>query len=163
MACLFNRYHVQVVNLEVCRMLRVAPLLFLFAASAAAMPVHLRTNALETPLATDARPPIFSWQSDAKTPNWIQSAYEVLVATDTKLLQPGHTDTWDSGKTSSSESLNIVYAGTPLKPQQHYVWKVLFLDNHGKQAAAAATWFETGLLDANSWKAEWITRKDPIA
>jgi alpha-L-rhamnosidase len=144
-------------------MLRVAPLLFLFAASAAAMPVHLRTNALETPLATDARPPIFSWQSDAKTPNWIQSAYEVLVATDAKLLQPGHTDIWDSGKTLSSESLNIVFAGTPLTPQQRYVWRVVTWDNEGKQTASVATWFETGLLDAHNWKAEWITRKDPIA
>jgi alpha-L-rhamnosidase len=134
-------------------MLRVAPVFLLMASSALAMPVHLRTNALETPLAIDAKPPIFSWQSDAKTPNWTQSAYEVLVATDTKLLESGHTDVWDSGKTLSSESLNIVYAGTPLKPQQHYIWKVLTWDSHGKQTASAATWFETGLLDANSWKA----------
>src|SRR5271156_1830061 len=112
MARLFNGYHVQVINMEVCRMLRVSPAVLLMAASAMAMPVHLRTNALETPLAIDAKPPIFSWQNDAKTPNWTQSAYEVLVATDTKLLEPGHTDAWDSGKTSSSESLNIEYAGT---------------------------------------------------
>jgi alpha-L-rhamnosidase len=128
-----------------------------------AMPVHLRTNALETPLAIGAEAPIFSWRSDARTPDWTQSAYEVLVATDTKLLQPGEADAWDSRKTTSSESLNIVYAGSPLKPRQRYVWKVITWDNKGNQTMSAATWFETGLLNASGWKAQWITREDPAA
>jgi alpha-L-rhamnosidase len=144
-------------------MLRATPLLFVLAASAVAMPVHLRTNALETPLAIGAGTPVFSWRSDARTPDWTQSAYEVLVATDAQLLVPGHADAWDSGKTASSESLNIAYSGASLKPQQRYVWKVVTWDNKGGQDTSATTWFETGLLDASSWKSQWITRRDTTA
>jgi alpha-L-rhamnosidase len=35
--------------------------------SALAAPVHLCTNALESPLGIDTRQPLLSWQSDAKT------------------------------------------------------------------------------------------------
>jgi alpha-L-rhamnosidase len=144
-------------------MVRVSPLVFLAAAAAFAAPVHLRTNALRTPLAIDAGAPVFSWQSDARTPDWTQSAYEVLVATKPSLLQPDHADLWDSGKVASSESLNIAYAGAPLQSQQHYVWKVITWDRHGTQSVSTATWFETGLRDDASWKAQWIKRNDPAA
>ena len=73
-------------------------LLFVAAQVVQADPVHLRTNALENPLGIDTPHPTFSWQSDAKTPNWMQSAYEILVATDVKNLLPGKADAWDSGE-----------------------------------------------------------------
>lgn len=140
---------------------KLALFLLAFAAYAHAAPVHLRTNALESPLGIDTPHPTFSWQSDAKTPNWVQSAYEVLVATDAEHLRPGKAATWDSGRVSSSESLNIAYAGAPLQPQQHYLWKVIVWDNHSKQTISATASFETGLMNADQWKAEWITRSDP--
>src|SRR5271168_1098100 len=74
-------------------------------------PVHLRANSLENPLGIDSLRPTFSWQSNAKTPNWMQSAYEVLVATDAKNLLPGKADGWDSGQIKSSESVNVTYGG----------------------------------------------------
>src|SRR6202034_3911732 len=83
-----------------------------------ALPVHLRTNALEAPLGLDTPAPLFSWQSDAKTANWTQSAYEILVATDASLLHIGKADVWDSGRVASPESVNVRYAGSALKPQQ---------------------------------------------
>jgi alpha-L-rhamnosidase len=125
--------------------------------------VHLRTNSLETPLGIDTPHPTFSWQSDAKTPNWMQSAYEILVATDAKNLFPGKADAWDSGRINSSESVNITYGGAALKSQQRYVWKVITWDNKNSQTVSAPAWFEMGLLNAADWKAQWITRKDPVA
>lgn len=135
----------------------------LAAAVAHAAPVHLRTNALNTPIGVDTPKTTFSWISDATTPNWTQSAYEILVDPDVKNLSVGHAATWDSGRIPSSESLDVVYAGMPLKPHQRYAWKVITWDREGKRTASAPTWFETGLMAASDWKAQWVGRNDPLA
>ncbi len=142
-------------------MSKVASFLLVFAVCAHAAPVHLRTNSLENPLGIDTSKPEFSWRSEAKTPNWMQSAYEILVAKDMEHLRPGKAAVWDSGRVTSSESVDISYAGAPLQAQQHYVWKVMVWDNHGRQTVSAVASFETGLMSAGDWKAEWITRHDP--
>ena len=140
---------------------KVALFLFVLVVSAQAAPVHLRTNALPNPLGIDTPHPTFFWRSDAKTPNWLQSGYKILVATNPDNLLPGKADAWDSGRVNSSESLGVSYAGAPLKPQQHYVWKVIVWDNKGRQTISAPASFETGLMSAADWKAQWITRNDP--
>ena len=58
---------------------KIALCLVLLVAAVHAAPVHLRTNALNTPIGVDTPKPTFSWISDATTPNWTQSAYEILV------------------------------------------------------------------------------------
>ena len=133
------------------------------AVPAHAAPVHLRTNALENPLGIDTPRPTFSWQSDAKTPDWMQSAYEIRVGTSPERLDSGKADVWDSGKVNSSESIDIAYAGTRLSPQQRYVWEVRTWDNKGRETSSDPAWFETGLMSATAWKASWIKRKDPAA
>ena len=100
----------------------------LAATAAKADPVRLRTNALNTPIGIDTPKPTFSWNSDAVTPNWTQLAYEILVDPDVTNLLAGKASTWDSGRVVSSESLDIGYAGVPLKPQQRYAWKVITWD-----------------------------------
>jgi alpha-L-rhamnosidase len=91
----------------------------------------------------------------------MQSAYEILVAADAAHLRPGKADAWDSGRVRSSESLNVTYTGTPLQSQRRYFWKVTVWDDHGKQSTSVPAWFETGLMNASDWRAEWITRNDP--
>jgi alpha-L-rhamnosidase len=142
---------------------KLAIFLFTLVASAQAAPVHLRTNALENPLGIDTPHPIFSWQSDATTQNWMQSAYEILVATDAENLRRNQADAWDSGRITSSESVNVAYAGSALKPQQRYVWQVRTWDDKGNQTTSVPAWFETGLMNPADWKAQWITRQDPAA
>lgn len=136
---------------------------FLLAAFMHATPVHLRTDALKTPIGIDTPQPTFAWMSDATMPNWTQSAYEILVDPDAKNLRPGQAATWDSGRVASSQSVDIVYGGAPLKPQKRYAWKVITWDAAGKATGSAPTWFETGLLSASDWKAQWIARKDLLA
>ncbi len=135
----------------------------LFATAVHAAPVHLRTNALNTTIGVDTPKPTFSWISDATTPNWTQSAYEILVDRDVDNLRVGQAATWDSGRIASSESLDIGYAGAPLMPQQRYAWKVITWDREGRMTASVSAWFETGLMSASDWKAQWIGRKDPVA
>jgi len=144
-----------------CRMLKLAALVLAFSVGAYAAPVHLRTNAMEDPLGVDTARPVFSWQSDAKTSDWMQSGYEILVGTDAEHLRPGKAAVWDSGRVTSSESVNILYGGAALHSQQRYVWKVMVWDAHGKQTVSAPAWFETGLMNAADWKADWISRQDP--
>ena len=135
----------------------------LFTTTAHATPVHLRTNSLLTPLGLDTPQPIFSWFSDAKASDWTQSAYEVLVVPEGEDLRTRRASAWDSGKVLSSQSLNVVYAGSPLKAQQRYAWKVITWDKKGRKTVSAPTWFEMGIMTDDNWKAQWITRKDPAA
>jgi alpha-L-rhamnosidase len=144
-------------------MSKFAIVLLVFAGAAQAAPVHLKTNALDRPLGIDTPTPRFSWQSNAATPNWMQSAYQVLVATDVTHLNSEKADAWDSGRIASSESVDIPYAGSPLKPQQRYFWSVRTWDNHGRVAISMPEWFETGLMQPAAWKAQWITRRDSAA
>ena len=143
------------------KMSKVAALVLAFSVCAHAAPVHLRTNALEGPIGVDTAHPSFSWQSDAKTPDWMQSAYEILVGTDAEHLRAGKAAVWDSGRVTSSESVDVVYGGAPLHSQQRYVWKVMVWDAHGKETVSPVAWFETGLMKAGDWKADWIMRHDP--
>jgi alpha-L-rhamnosidase len=141
---------------------KLAIFLLVLVTTAQCAPVYLRTNALENPLGIDTPHPTFSWQSDAKAPNWMQTAYEILVDTDVENLRPGKAKIWDSGQIKSSESINIPYAGAAIRPQQRYVWEVRTWDGKGKPTTSAPTWFETGLMSHADWKAQWITRKDPV-
>jgi alpha-L-rhamnosidase len=135
----------------------------LLATAANAAPVHLRTNALNASIGVDAPKPTFSWISDATTPNWTQSAYEILVDPDATNLRAGLASSWDSGRVASSQSVDIVYAGAPLKPQHRYAWKVITWDSEGKLTPSVPASFETGMMSASDWKAQWIARKDLLA
>ena len=130
---------------------------------AAATPIQLRTEHQTNPLAIDAVTPHFAWQSDAKTPNWTQSAYQILIATSEKNLTSAKPDVWDSGRIASSDSIDISYAGPALQPQTRYFWLVRVWDNKGKDSFSSPTWFETGLLSSSNWTAKWIRRADPAA
>jgi alpha-L-rhamnosidase len=135
--------------------------LLLLTLPAAATPIHLRTNHLTNPIGIDSPKPTFAWQSDATTPNWTQSAYQILIATsEANLAQP---DIWDSHRIASSDSINISYAGPALKPQTRYFWQVRVWDNHNQPATSTPAFFETGLLSPSDWQAQWIRRADTAA
>lgn len=142
---------------------KLALLSLALAVTAQAAPVHLRTNALIKPLGIDTHDPTFSWQNDAETPGWMQSAYEILVASTPEKLQPNKVDLWDSGCVKSSESLDVTYHGPTLRSERRYFWKVIVWDTNGNRTGSVPTWFETGIMAPSEWKAEWITRKDPMA
>jgi alpha-L-rhamnosidase len=128
---------------------------------AIAAPIHLRTDHLTNPIGIDTPKPTFAWQSDATTPNWTQSAYQILIATaEANLAQP---DIWDSHRIASSDSINIPYAGPALKPQTRYFWQVRVWDNKNQPATSTPAFFETGLLTPSDWQAQWIRRTDPAA
>jgi len=127
-----------------------------------ANPVHLRCESVEHPLGIDIARPTLSWQSDNKERNWIQSAYEILVASRPDLLAPGKADAWDSGKQRSGESTGVRYAGRTLESRKRYYWTVRVWDakDHASEAAGPA-WWEMGLLQRSDWTAKWIRWQNP--
>ncbi|MES2390951.1 MAG: family 78 glycoside hydrolase catalytic domain [Acidobacteriota bacterium] len=118
---------------------------------------------MTTPLGIDVERPVFSWRSEASTPDWMQSAYEVMVASSPSLLLRGRPDLWDSGRVAGSDSVNIAYGGPALRSQQRYFWMVRTWDNHGLRSASTVSWFETGLLKPSDWKGDWVRHEDPVA
>jgi alpha-L-rhamnosidase len=86
-----------------------------------------------------------------------QTAYQVLVASSAEKLAEEVGDLWDSGRVASKESIQVVYAGKPLRSRMECHWKVRIWDHEGKPSAYSrpALW-SMGLLEASDWKAQWI-------
>ncbi|MBS1806117.1 MAG: family 78 glycoside hydrolase catalytic domain [Acidobacteria bacterium] len=125
-------------------------------------PVHLQVDNLDKPLGIDDLTPRFSWQLSDSTRGAKQTAYRVTVATAPESLAAGKADVWDSGKVTSSQSLNVKYAGPTVKASTRYFWRVSLWGADGKeyQSNATSSW-ETGLLDQSAWKAAWIGWETP--
>ncbi|WP_405608092.1 alpha-L-rhamnosidase [Streptomyces sp. NBC_00076] len=108
------------------------------------------------PLGLDVQHPRLSWPMASDEQGARQSAYQVRVASSAAALS--HPDVWDSGKVSSDESVLVPYAGPQLKPRTRYFWSVRVWDatNHASGWSPAA-WWETGLMDAAQWSADWVS------
>jgi alpha-L-rhamnosidase len=144
----------------------------LFAASAIALsaqnsnessgPAELRVDNLRTPLGIDDPAPQFSWQLRDPARGAKQTAYEVFVAAEPGLPAGGKSDLWDSGRVDSGESLNVRYAGPALKPSTRYYWRVKVWGASGKPyPESEASWWETGLMAQEAWRAKWIGYETP--
>lgn len=121
---------------------------------------NLQVEYTETPLGIDVEYPRFSWQMEAasRVRGMSQKAYQITVADESGI------QVWNTKKTVSDVSLNITYAGSPLKAATRYLWTLRVWDNKGK-TASASSWFETGLMsrdDADqAWNgAKWIGGSD---
>src|SRR5690606_4939977 len=107
--------------------------------------------------------PRFSWVLKAKDASVFaqkQTAYRVLVASNSKNMRNGTGDMWDSGWVSSADMGQIIYAGTPLLSDRTYYWKVAIKDQDQKESkwSATAKW-STGVLDGQwngQWNGQWI-------
>jgi hypothetical protein len=110
------------------------------------------------PLGIDLPQPRLSWVLQSSQRGDRQTAYQVLAASSPALLDRNQGDLWDGGKVFSDETIQIPFAGKPLKSSQQVFWKVRVWDADGKASAwsPAATW-TMGLLDPADWKAQWIT------
>jgi hypothetical protein len=100
--------------------MRATILLSMIPGTAVARPVDLCCNYLSNPLGIDSAPPILSWRSNSTGRNWLESAYQIHVASSLALLRSGQADVWDSGKRSSSDSVGITYGGGPLSLARRY-------------------------------------------
>ena len=126
-------------------------------ADSAAAPLQLRCEYLVNPLGIDAKQPRFSWLLGFEDRGDEQSAYEILVASSSSLLDRNNGDQWDSGKMASGDTSQIVYGGKQLQSGHTYYWKVRSWNASGSASSySAAATFEMGLLTRDEWKGQWI-------
>ncbi len=120
-------------------------------------PKNLRCEYRSNPLGIDTPAPRFSWEVNDPRRGANQSAYQILVASQEKLLRADRGDIWDSGKITSNQSVHVPFAGKKLASGTRYFWKVRTWDAQGAPSPYSKTaWFETALLNAHDWKAQWI-------
>lgn len=106
----------------------------------------------------DSRPE-FTWIAGSVDDGGRQTAYQVLVASDRAGLDKDRADYWDSGKTSSSQSTGIEYAGESLSSNATYFWKVRTWDRDGQAGPfSEVQTFRTGRLDGT-----YETTRYPLA
>lgn len=120
---------------------------------------HLRCEYKENPIGLDMTHPRFSWRIAADTlrKNIIQTAYQVQVVAETPDFGKSTQLVWDSKKVISNQCLYIQYEGKTLAAKTRYYWRVKVWDNLKRESnwSKPAFW-ETGLMDASVWEAQWI-------
>ncbi len=144
-------------------------ILFLSARSGAAMTVSQPgCEQRENPLGVDVPQPRLNWILESSERGDRQTAYQILAASSEAALKKNRGDIWDSGKVISDDTIQIPFAGQPLKSSQQIFWKVRVWDAAGKVSAwsPTASW-TMGVLaggdppssdfGAAGWQAKWIT------
>lgn len=119
--------------------------------------LDLRCEYVREPLGVDLETPRLFWRLDSTRPGTQQSAYQILAASSPKLIAQEKPDLWDSGKVRSDDTVQIAYAGKPLRSAQCVFWKVRAWDENDK----ASSWSQTaswtmGVLKETDWQAQWI-------
>ncbi|MBS3777087.1 MAG: alpha-L-rhamnosidase, partial [Bacteroidales bacterium] len=106
--------------------------------------------------------PRFSWIVNGESDATMQTAYQILVASDKQTIEENEGDVWDSGKVSSEESVAVPFRGKKLEEYTSYWWKVRTWDQDGQTSAySGAQQFNTGdfsRVDRN-WpgQSRWVT------
>ena len=125
------------------------------------LPIELRCEYLVNPLGVDKSNPRLSWRLADKRQGAKQSAYQIVVSSDSLALVKNKANIWNSGKQKSSAML-IHYSGTSLKQQTKYYWKVLVWDKNSNESTSSIASFETGMMGMENWKGKWISDNQDI-
>lgn len=136
-------------------------LLVILAGPVAAQQLSLtnpRCQYRKDPLGIDIAAPRLSWELVSAQKNVVQTAYRILVSTDSATLKKNTGNVWDSKKLNSSASVQVAYAGKQLQTAKKYYWKVMVWDNKGNASSwSSIAFWQMGLLSSNDWKnAKWI-------
>ncbi|MBO5656576.1 MAG: family 78 glycoside hydrolase catalytic domain, partial [Agathobacter sp.] len=110
--------------------------------------IRLRTEYLENPIGIDYIRPRLSWNCEGGLE---QKAYRIVAkAEDDQVI-------WDSGKVESSQMIHIPWDGPNLTSRTKVTWSVGLWDEQNQEEWSEEATFELGLLEAEDWKASWIT------
>jgi len=120
-------------------------------------PIGLRVEYLEPSLAKgiDVVSPRFSYLLTSPSERgFVQSAYQILVSTNSSVSSG---DVWDSGMVKSAQTSQISFAGSALKSDTSYWWKVRVYDANGHVSPySEVAQFDTGLFHSSDWTGKWI-------
>lgn len=121
----------------------------------ACVPEGLRCENLENPLGIDNPTPRLSWLLKDDRQGAMQTAYRILVGTDSLSVLNGKGDSWDTGKLDADDIL-VEYKGKKLTPFTNYFWKVIAWDADKKESSSSVSSFETGIMGIGNWQGAWI-------
>jgi len=132
--------------------------------AASVRPQQLRCEYRVNPRGIDVTEPRLSWVLTPVSPKargLKQSAYRILVTSSDAGLRANTGDLWDSGRTTSADSVHVVYRGKALNSGVAAYWKVQVWDQDGQASdwSAPAEW-SMGLLRAEDWQGKWIGRDE---
>jgi hypothetical protein len=118
---------------------------------------QLRCSGLENPAGIELTPN-FSWILKGSHRGQIQTAYQIIVSSDSEMIKSHKGIMWDSGKTLSGESAWIPYKGSQLQSGKEYFWRIRVWDEDDKSFQWSKTGkFVTGLFTKKDWSnAGWI-------
>ncbi len=118
---------------------------------------NLRCEYLISPLGIDNPKPRLNWTVVDDRSGASQSAYQVIVGTDSLEVSKGLGKQWDSGKIDSG-NIGCEYDGSTLEPFTRYFWSVKVWDTNGIGATnQIVASFETGMIRMENWKGTWIS------
>ncbi len=116
----------------------------------------LQCEYLVNPLGIDATSPRFTWHLIDARQGAKQTAYQILVNTDSLALTKGNGKDWNTGKKSASQTL-VSYQGKPLQAFTKYYWRVIAWDKDAQQTSSGIASFETGMMNMSNWQGAWIS------
>lgn len=118
-------------------------------------PVNLHCDHLINPLGIDNANPRLSWMLNDARQGARQTAYQIIVSTDSLKANNENGEIWNSGKKESDQIL-VTYPEKNLQPFTKYYWKVNVWDKDGKKATSDINSFETGMMGMENWQGAWI-------
>ena len=94
--------------------------------------------------------PVVSWRMEMEKTGAAQVAYRIEARDENGVLL------WDTGKVQSSASVDLAWAGEPLRSRQRGKWRVTAWEAGGEKVTSPWQPFEVTLLERRDWKAIWI-------
>lgn len=117
---------------------------------------NLRCEYLVNPIGIDSPKPRLTWFIIDDRREAAQSAYQIIVGTDSSKVSTGVGDKLTTEKITSARMI-AEYIGSPLKPFTRYFWSVKVWDTSGKPSSISIpASFETGMMQMQNWKGTWI-------
>ncbi len=118
---------------------------------------NLQCEHLINPIGIDADNPRLSWRMDDASNGAKQTAWQIIVDTDSMKVFKGMGDSWKSPKNISGNQL-VIYQGKVLKPFTKYFWKVVLWDKNGQLLSPSSiASFEMGMVQMSNWQGAWIS------
>jgi len=117
----------------------------------------LKCEYLINPVGIDVQHPRLTWRMNDNRRGTFQTAYQIIVGTDSAKVRVGIGDQWTTDKTSSGD-MEAEYNGSPLKPFTHYFWTIKIWDTWGLPSLnTIPASFETGMMEKKNWSGSWIS------
>lgn len=133
---------------------------------ASSLIVNLQTDYIENPIGIDNQKPRLTWNIKDSKQGAKQTAYRLIVGTNSEKVKNivGSTPasgsfsgiSWDTGVVMSDIQL-INYAGVNLSPFTKYYWKVIIWDDEENENSSDLQTFEMGMVNMSNWSGNWIS------